>query len=332
MARRVGLLLLEIASSILVLAGCSQLQQGRLAGRADPGRLAQVVEEKSTTQVAAKRSGNDPPPRMLPPPSPDAPAETRASIGTAEEEPGEVPVTPTLPKVTAAGPLRPEKAAPPLVEALRCMLEERHQDALRHLQSYDQETQEFFLRLLPTLALFTKKRLAELAPQEAAVLSEQLQGMLTSLRPRTELAIERMCFCKEFKSFGNYKTLPDDHAFVGTLGEWGELVQVYFELRNFSSEPRNELFETRLSSSVEIRDTQGNLKKRLSFADEGPLMSLTRLHDYGNSLSFSVPPELGPGTYELTLQIVDETIPEMSRVARKSLELRVTAAAAAAVR
>jgi hypothetical protein len=232
----------------------------------------------------------------------------------------------------APGP-RAEKQRPGLVDALHCMLEDRHQEALQHLQRYDQETQEFFLRILPTFAIFAKKKFNEVTSQEAGVLTEQLHSLLTSLRTKTELTIDTMCYCEWIKAYGIYRPLRENHAFLASSpGRPGDLVQLYVELRNFASEPREGSFETRLSSSVEIRDAKGNVRRTLAFDDnKQPLKSLTRLSDYFNNYSFYVPPELEPGCYQLTIQIVDETFPDARRVARKSLEFRVTTTAGQAV-
>src|SRR5207253_3136907 len=50
----------------------------------------------------------------------------------------------------------------PLTEALSCFLDNKHDEALRHLQAYDAETQDLFLRLLPAMSILSKKKLTEL--------------------------------------------------------------------------------------------------------------------------------------------------------------------------
>ncbi len=309
MTRRSCWLLLHIAWGIAVLPGC------HLFPRKDPLYRQEYVSTSPKEPVA-------PPPVETKKPAP-ATSEKRpdpepARQAAAPEEPVE-----KMPPVVAR---RPEKPLAPLVEALRCMLEDRHQDALHHLQAYDQETQVFLLRLLPTLALFDKKPLEQFAPEEAKVLYAQLQGLLVDLRPLTPLVIEKLVFCTEVNGYGDYKALPPTHAFRTWSNERpGDQVQLYFELSNFASEPRGGGFETRLSTSIEIRDAAGNLKKRLPIKNLPPRCSLTRLHDYYDHCCFCVPPELEPGTYQLTLQVVDETVTPQ-RVARESREFRVTAA------
>ncbi|MCS7047431.1 MAG: hypothetical protein NZO58_13825, partial [Gemmataceae bacterium] len=139
--------------------------------------------------------------------------------------------------------------------------------------------------------------------------------------------IDKMCFCESVTGIGNYKPLPDGYAFAPASGNRpGELVQLYVEFRNFVSEPRQGAFETRLSSSVEISDSRGELLWSYRFEDERkPIRSRTQLHDWYNNYTFFVPKGLPPGTYRLTLQVADETLPDHRRVARRSIEFRVAA-------
>jgi hypothetical protein len=222
-------------------------------------------------------------------------------------------------------PKAPAVKHSPLAEALECILDDRHQDALRHLAAYDAETQEFYLSILPTLTIFGKKHFNQLTSEEVAVLNDQLQSLLTKLRPKTDLVIDRMCCCEWVKAFGIFQPTEETRAFVGPAGDRpGDLVQLYVEVRNFASVPRGSCFETRLASTIEIRDARGEKVHFLDFKDgKEPLKSLTRLNDYYNTYSFPVP-NLPPGTYQLVLQIADETVPGTRRVAQKTIEFRIT--------
>jgi hypothetical protein len=307
---------------------------------AGPGCQQTLVRK---TSPSYRETVLSPSPKQLEPQTklPLPPVEKLGSTGevtqASERRDIERPTRPTSPEETpATEPTAPAELPPaalaaqsfPLVEALRCILEERHQEALRHLQAYDGPTQEIFLQLLPTLAALAQKRIDQLAPQDAGVLYEQLQGLLVSLRPRTELSIDNLAFCRTIKGYGNYEPLPADHAFVAE----GEIMSVYFEVRNFASESKDAGYRTHLPSTLEIRDAQGNVRQSYSNPfDQQPQRSQTRLHDYCNRYFFLVP-KLEPGVYQLTLQVVDETVPELRRVARKSLEFRVTAAPLAAAR
>lgn len=231
---------------------------------------------------------------------------------------------PGLP-VRVERPAEPKKE--PLVEALRCILENRPNDALQILEAYDRTTQDFFMRLLPAIAVVEKKKgLNQLRTEEVAVLHEQVHGLLWVLRPRTEFVIGKMCFCERVTGYGQYQPVPKDHVFLASSdGRPGELVQVYLELKNFCNEYRAPYHETRFAISAEIFDQKG--KSWWRDPDKGerkqPVHSHEPLHDYCSRYTFHVPP-LPPGTYLLTVRVADETQPDRRREAHKSLEFRVT--------
>ena len=72
----------------------------------------------------------------------------------------------------------------------------------------------------------------------AALLHHKVGALAVAGRgqQRAALDIEKICFCREIKTFGVYDPWPEDHAFqAGVEDRPGELVQVYVELRNFTS-------------------------------------------------------------------------------------------------
>lgn len=269
-----------------------------------PARLT-TSTEASSKKIAPKEMTSTPP-------------------GTALVEipplPGGDPIGHVTP---ASGVMRRE----PLVEALQCILEDRHTDVPDLLKKYDAVTQELFLRILPPLAMLTRKTLKELSTPEIASLGVQLNAVTNLLRPRTELTIDKACFCQWVKSFGNYKPLPEEHLFAPSApARPGERVQLYAEVKNFISDNRDGLFETRFSSSVEIHDSKGEKIWHYRFDDRNyPIRSRTFLTDYFNNYSFFVP-HLPAGNYTLTITIADETVPECRREARKTLDFRVGSA------
>jgi hypothetical protein len=256
--------------------------------------------------------------------SPFFPRRAHKPAGPETKGPSESDAGPMVRHVDDRRPAEPPSE--PLVKALQCVLENRHADALKYLPA-DPPTQELFLRLLPSIAVLAHKSLDQLSPAEVAVLHDQLQGLMLSLRPRTELQIGDMCFCESVKSYGVYKPLPGDHAFqAGGAGQPGELVQLYVELHNFASQQRDTFYETRLVSSVEITDAAGNVCYFYRFGDRQQcLRSRSRLMDTFSNYSFPVPPHLPAGTYTLTLRVSDQTLPEQHREARKSVPFRVCA-------
>src|SRR5207244_1632272 len=147
----------------------------------------------------------------------------------------------------------------PIVLALQCMLEGRHPEAIKHLSAYDAEKQELLLRFLPPLTVMVKKRLADLTPEDIAVIHKQFVSILEEIRPRSELVIGKMCYCKKVRGYGDYDALPDHHQFLtGTESRIGEMVQLYIELKNFASEPsKHGEFLTKLACSLELHDSAG---------------------------------------------------------------------------
>jgi hypothetical protein len=321
MTSRAGWLLLGTALGIAGLPGCMLFP--RLPDAPIPHD--EVVDYTLPDDpMAVNRADAPPPPTVTGAFKAPAVAEP---VGPTEPPSGKDVLSqkypPEDPPKAAAVAEPPTKRAP-LVEALQCVLDDRHQEALRHLQAYDAETQEFYLRVLPILTNFAKKRIDELSAQEVAVLNDQLQSVLATLRPRTELSIDRMCYCAWVHSYGVFQPLADGHAFVAPGPDRpGDLVRLYVELRNFANVPRGDRYQTRLSSAIEFRDAKGKRVDGFKFKDEKPYESLSRVNDFHNTYSFPVP-DLPPGTYQIVLQITDETIPGTRRVAHKTLEFRVT--------
>lgn len=233
-----------------------------------------------------------------------------------------------LPLIPAVEQKLGKREHAPFFDAFQSILEGRHQEAIRHLEFYDKGTQEFFLRLLPTLSIFVKNRsIDDLTPAETAVISDQLYGLLAMLRPRSELVVNKMCCCRRIRGYGSYEPLPENHAFLaGSAADRpGELVQLYVELKNFASEPTPDaLFLTKLACTLELHNARGEKVWSYGFdRNETTHRRQARINDFYSNYSFYVP-AIAPGAYQLTIVIADETNPELRRVARKSLEFRVT--------
>lgn len=342
MTSRCGWLLLGIAVGMQCLPGCFPLRarsdgsDGVRQSETAPAGVAIGKRPPPEEPAIAKTTGDStyppvldgssqpddikrdqPPSPTVQPPTPTVVPEPKDLVAHEAHDP---PATADT-KPAAEPPIK----LAPFVLALQCVLDDRHQDALKHLEGYDSETQKFYLRYLPMLTIMARKRVDQLSDSEVAVLNDQLQSLLLTLRPRTELVIERMCYCERFKGYGVYQPLPEGHAFVAPSGDRpGEMVSLYVEVRNVASVQRGDCFETRLSSTIEIRDGRGQLVKAIPFTERAePQRVRSRLNDYCNALVFPVP-ALPPGTYQLILQIVDETNPGTRRVAQKAMEFRVS--------
>jgi len=251
-------------------------------------------------------------------------------IDPGTEQKGMLPAGVQLPAPKQLGQADKREYAP-LVKAMQGILEGRHEEGIEHLRVYDERTQEFFIRLLPTLSIFVRKGIDDLSPQEVAVLNNQLYGLLATLRPRSELVVEKMCCCKSIQGFGAYEPLPEQHAFRAASKERpGEFVQLYVELKNFASEAIKEgEYLTKLACTLEIHNTKGEIVWTHTYdRAQTTHPRHTRLNDFYSNYSFYVP-ALAPGNYRLTVQITDETMPELQkRVARRAVDFRVTSVAA----
>jgi hypothetical protein len=208
------------------------------------------------------------------------------------------------PVVSAVAKPPPEH---PLVLALRCFMEKRPAEALAQLQHYDKANQELLLCLLPLAVRLAGRSLDEASPQELNALLETLHSIEVPLRPRTELVIDKMCFCERIDGFGKYRPLEEGHLFQAPLsGRPGELVQVYVEVSNLESRLRDGVYATQLASLAEIRPAAGGQPVwHHDFQDrDRVIQSRTLCHDFFNYYKFYVP-HIPPGTYKLSLQVID---------------------------
>lgn len=330
MNRRRTQAILKVTLCALLVPGCAspRLFQKNQSLSKDASKKGLVTPNDTAARTwPDELTGEDlipvpPGSRIIVPPSDTAtllqssPAETPAIVQIAGIETGPESSKTTKPATDD-----------PLLLALACMLNNRHNDALQHLESFDSATQELLLRLLPMLATLKKKGLDKLSRDEVGTLHEQLEGLLNTLRPRTDLVIEKICCCEWIKGYGDYGPLPEKHAFRP-----GEFVWLYVELRNFCAENRDAFCETRLSNRVKIHDPKNAAIKPHEFAlDEtqpGNRVHPT-LHAYYQIIRFPVP-SLPAGVYTLTLHVTDESQFHGARVAEKSMEFRVTNAPARA--
>ena len=174
--------------------------------------------------------------------------------------------------------------------------------------------------LLPLAVRLSQGALDRAAANELTVMVDQADGVAGPLRRRAPLVIDKMSFCRRIDKFGQYQLLPENHEFHP-----GELVQVYAELRNFSSDAGKAGFETRLASSVRLTlhtDARGEeIIWRQDFHDRDRVdRSQSPRHDYFNNYRFCIPENLPPGTYKLWLKVID--VPT-GRSTESSLPLRV---------
>src|SRR5262249_49645242 len=154
------------------------------------------------------------------------------------------------------------------------------------------------------------------------------QGLALPLHARAPLHIDKMCFCRKIKRYGDYEPLPEDQAVFqgGSEGRGGELVQVYAEIRNFTSALHEPIFVTRLASSMEICPYGSKTPVwTYNFPNEEPDTSRSPRQDYFINYRFTVPANLAPGHYTLWVQVQDVLGQPPRPPARKSLDFSVIA-------
>jgi hypothetical protein len=218
------------------------------------------------------------------------------------------------------------KPEEPLIAALRCFLDKQPAEAVDYLKGYDRANQEALLCLLPLAVRLSQGSLDEAGPQEAEEMVEQLHSLELPLRLRAPLRITRMCFCRWIKAFGHYEPVADGQATfeAGGDGRPGGLVQVYAEVRNFTSTDQGPDHVTQLLSWGEIRDyAHGQLVARIPFPNPDDVSRSPR-QDYFINYCFRVPANLPPGPYTLWIYVKDLAQPGRPP-ARRSLDFRVLA-------
>jgi hypothetical protein len=233
---------------------------------------------------------------------------------------------PSLPApVAEAKPPVPEDL---LVAALRCAREKHPEEAQRLVQKLDREDRDLLFALIRLTAGIGEKELQKMSAEQLAGSLEQLHQILEQLRQRAPLTLDKVCFCQKIDGFGQYEPLTPPHKFqAGSDGQPGERVQVYVEVRNFSSVARQGQYETRLSSSLEILDEQGQNVVTM-MPEPSTDLSQTPRQDYFLNFQFHVPAKLAQGWYRLWVTVRDATPATAGekkavRVARRSLDFRV---------
>lgn len=258
---------------------------------------------------------------------------TTQQVQTAPNESGSQPgkVNPTLVSQSPTRPApvetKPDVPAtltvkcedPPLLAALRCMLDKHPEEAVARLKGFDKANQELILGLLALMACLSEKNLEKCDPSETARLVDQLHGLLVPMPSWVPLVIDQMCFCRRIEKYGVFEPLTEGHEFRA-----GELVQVYVELRNFSTERRDRFFLTHLASSLEIHDYKGRVVWREDRPESvnRPDLSRSLRHDLFMNCRFCVP-QIPQGSYTLWLQVADVG-QKKQRTVRRSLDFRVT--------
>lgn len=325
MARRDWILAAAVGLGAGLAPGCT-LTQGRTSAgsgpevlKPDPDPPVAAAAPPYHVQPAQPRAdagpAGDPSFRRISYPAVPAESEPVKAPTLGGPEPAEPPGAPReLPELPSPGPnnpgplLQPQpQPDEPLVAALRSFLAKRPDEARQWIKHYDEDNQDMLLVLLPALARLTEGSVARATPPEVSAWIDQLDGLAGTLRPRSVLSIEKLCFCKLIRKFGDYDALPDNHVFrAGSDGQMGEWLQLYVEVHNFTSRPVGLVFETRLTCRVEVRDAEGKLEWAQDLKTD-PDRSHSPRHDYFINCQFAVPPHLRPGEHVVEVEVRDLT-------------------------
>ncbi len=331
MRRRDWLGALGGAAGACLLAGCLGGAADRAVRRdfagpvPDAAQAAGPPEGQSTYHahlLASDTRGGKTPEEVL--------ARVRLDVKAPEPPPPPPPeVQPaSAPALPPPLPLAPRPPEAPLVAALRCVLEKHPAEALPLLQRYDKTDQDLLLALLPLAARIGEGELERISPEEMAAILDQLHALTLALRPRAALTLDKMCFCRQINNFGQYEPLPPDHPFRAGGGDrLGERVQVYVEVKNFTSRLCGPVYETALSSKLEIFDAQ---KQQVCIWNRPRevVRSQSPWEDYYINFLFNLP-RLPQGLYTLRVTVRDEASPpgRAPREASGSLDFQVAVGA-----
>jgi len=217
-------------------------------------------------------------------------------------------VTPPAPK---APPLSP------LIHAVKAYQDKSPNDAEKHLNHLDPANQQLLKRMLPMAVRLSETGLPSTNPAEVAEMADQLQQMVSALRAKAELRIDKLCYCRapiKPVRYGVYQPLPEDHVY-----RVGETVELYMELRNFSCEAKEKEFSTHLATVIEIRDDRNEVVARFEFERDRPDVGQAPRYEYFHICRFPVQ-GLAAGQYTLNAQVTD--VPS-GKSAKRSLPLRV---------
>jgi len=207
-----------------------------------------------------------------------------------------------------------------LVQSLRAFQSNRPDEAARLLRTLDATNQDVLMSLMPTLTRLGEGSVNALPPDELALMIDRLQTATTILKTKASLRTERVCFCRGVRKFADIDAYEPNHEFRS-----GDMVFLYVELKNFTSEPvtaapanQNGSFAIRLGTTLELRDARNTLLWKAELPKTDYAQSPPQ--DYYHTYRFCVPEKLTPGTYTFWLNIVDKPT---GRSIRKPIEIRI---------
>jgi hypothetical protein len=215
------------------------------------------------------------------------------------------------------------------VQVLRGLLDHHPEEEINEqLKPYDPATREALLLLLTSIVQLEQGGgLTRISPRNLAAWTNRLNTLTASLRSRSQLILERTCFCSSINNFGDFTPLPAEHSFFHP----GELAHVYVQARNLSCRRQGEKYATVLKARLEVYDE--NSRENPPFTWTSRMredISASPRQDYYINFRFQVPPSFPAGLYTLRIIVEDWTdappgakqVPQC-RIAHGTLDFRV---------
>ena len=316
-----------------------------------------LLSLKSEKDAKDKLAANKPQPLSIPPPPEPEPEKELAKkektegepIATKEIEPflliSEKPIFekpteakgPPLeakePNLDAAKTPVEEKKSPdpklipevlnlsPAVLAFKQILENKPEEASKTLKNGPAPNPEMVEFLLTAAGLILKNDV--LNSKEASQALDMVGKAQEKLRTQAALNLENLQFCKDIHGFGSFDPLTSSPGFQQGKGtQPGEKIMVYVEVENVHCSKDNGVYESMLSSNLEIHDSNGKILN-MAFP---PRIDRSRAQrsDYHLTFQFRVPPKLQPGLYTLWVSVEETAISgQVPRSCKKSIDFKV---------
>ena len=252
----------------------------------------------------------------------EKPTEAKGPTLEAKEPILEVVKTPVEEKEPPEPKLIPEVLTlSPAVLAFKQILENKPEEASKTLKNGPAPNPEMVEFLLTAAGLILKNDV--LNTKEASQALDMVGKAQEKLRTQAALNLENLQFCKDIHGFGSFDPLTSSPGFQQGKGtQPGEKIMVYVEVENVHCSKDNGVYESMLSSNLEIHDSNGKILN-MAFP---PRIDRSRAQrsDYHLTFQFRVPPKLQPGLYTLWVSVEETAISgQVPRSCKKSIDFKV---------
>lgn len=212
----------------------------------------------------------------------------------------------------------------PATLAFKQILENKPEQASKTLKDGTVPNPELVEFLLSAAGVILKHDVLD--SKEASQALDLVGKAQEKLRKQATLNLENLTFCKDIHGFGSFDPLTSNHGFQQGKGNLpGEKIMVYVEVENVHCSKDNEVYESMLSSNLEIHDSNGKIIN-MAFP---PRIDRSRAQrsDYHLTFQFRVPPKLQPGLYTLWVSVEETAISgNLPRSCKKSIDFKVISA------